>query len=275
MQMVKLQILPEETPSLQVLEPIVMPAIKPRRITENGIYSAKKEGVDGFHPVEVAVDLTPAFEAGRQNAYDRFWDAFQQNGERTDYDYAFYGTAWKGIFEPKYDLKPTSAYGMFLRSNIRDLETALKNIGVVLDTSNCTDAFRMFSNMGFSDDCFEAVPELDLRKATKIGELFGYANIKIVRKIILNEQGTQDTSTLFHGGMQGLEEIRFEGVIGKNLRLQWSGKLSNESVQSIIDHLKDLTGATTQTLTFHKDVGARLTEAQKAVITAKNWTLVY
>jgi hypothetical protein len=164
---------------------------------------------------------------------------------------------------------------MFLKSNIRDLETALKNSGVVLDTSNCTNAFRMFNDIGSVNDCFETVPELDLRKATNIGDLFGYAEFKIVRKIILNDSGTQDTSTVFHGGMQCLEEIRFEGVIGRNLRLQWSSKLSDASVQSVIDHLKDLTGATAQTLTFHTTVGAKLTEDQKAAITAKNWTLVY
>jgi endonuclease I len=49
----------------------------------------------------------------------------------------------------------------------------------------------------------------------------------------------------------------------------------NDSVQSIVDALKDLTGATAQTLTFHADVGGKLTDAQKATITAKNWTLVY
>jgi hypothetical protein len=37
--------------------------------------------------------------------------------------------------------------------------------------------------------------------------------------------------------------------------------------------LVDLTGATTQTLTFNKDVKAKLTETQIATITNKNWTL--
>lgn len=51
--------------------------------------------------------------------------------------------------------------------------------------------------------------------------------------------------------------------------------LSNEGIQCAIDGLADLTGGTTQTITFHKDVGAKLTEEQKATITAKNWTLAY
>ena len=38
---------------------------------------------------------------------------------------------------------------------------------------------------------------------------------------------------------------------------------------------KVMGGGTTQTLTLHKTVGNKLTDAQKATITAKNWTLVY
>lgn len=248
----KLQVLPEETHSLQVLEPIA-----------------------------AAVDTAAVFEAGKKAQYDAFWDAYQQNGERTDYRYAFFGEAWKDVFEPKYDLKPDRADYMFAYFQMPDLEAHLANIGVVLDTSNSTNTVRMFNwictNQAImADPAYAAIiPTLDLSKSNDISEMFGYANVKVIRKIILNEQGTQNTSTMFHGGCINLEEIRFEGVIGKNLRLQWSGKLSDDSLRSIIDHLKDLTGATTQTLTFHKDVGARLTEAQKAVITAKNWTLVY
>lgn len=48
-----------------------------------------------------------------------------------------------------------------------------------------------------------------------------------------------------------------------------------KSVQAIIDGLADLTGGTTQTLTLHATVGGKLTDEQKATITAKNWELVY
>ena len=54
-----------------------------------------------------------------------------------------------------------------------------------------------------------------------------------------------------------------------------SSKLSDLSIQSIIDGLVDLTGGTAQTLTLHANVGAKLSDEQKATITAKNWTLVY
>lgn len=49
--------------------------------------------------------------------------------------------------------------------------------------------------------------------------------------------------------------------------------LSDESIQSIIEGLADLTGADAQTITLHADVKAKLTEEQIAQITSKNWTL--
>lgn len=73
-----------------------------------------------------------------------------------------------------------------------------------------------------------------------------------------------------------LEEIRFaEKSIKQNISFANCANLSDLSAQSIIDGLADLTGQTAQTLTVHKTVGEKLTEEQKATITAKNWTLAY
>ena len=73
----------------------------------------------------------------------------------------------------------------------------------------------------------------------------------------------------------GVVDLTIEGVIGKDINFSGAQHLSDASVQSVIDHLKDLTGQTAQTLTFHAAVAAKLTEEQKATITAKNWTLAY
>lgn len=35
------------------------------------------------------------YEAGRINQHNNFWNAFQSNGNRTHYEYAFYGNGWK------------------------------------------------------------------------------------------------------------------------------------------------------------------------------------
>ena len=67
-----------------------------------------------------------------------------------------------------------------------------------------------------------------------------------------------------------LTEVRFvSGTIKKSITFNRCSTLSAQSVQSIIDGLA--TGTTAQTLTFNSAI--ILTDAQKASITAKGWTL--
>ena len=71
-----------------------------------------------------------------------------------------------------------------------------------------------------------------------------------------------------------LKNIRFEtGTIPISISFVHSSFLTDESVQSIIDGLADLTGQTAQTITFHLTVKNKLTEEQIVQITSKNWTL--
>lgn len=73
-----------------------------------------------------------------------------------------------------------------------------------------------------------------------------------------------------------LVNIRFvPGTIVYSANFSPCGVLSDTSIQSIVDGLADLTGGTAMTLTLHADVGARLTDAQKTAISAKNWTVTY
>lgn len=71
--------------------------------------------------------------------------------------------------------------------------------------------------------------------------------------------------------------VRFNlvGAVETSFSLAQSALLDDVSIQNIVDSLADLSGKTAQTLTLHGDVGAKLTDEQKATITAKNWTLVY
>ena len=71
-----------------------------------------------------------------------------------------------------------------------------------------------------------------------------------------------------------IEEIRFkQETILVSISFAQSSMLSAESIQSIINGLADLTGGTSQTIAFHKDVKSKLTEEQISQITSKNWTL--
>ena len=58
-----------------------------------------------------------------------------------------------------------------------------------------------------------------------------------------------------------------------SIDLSYCYSLDDESVQSIIDGLADLTGETAQTITLHTDIKSKLTDEQTSAITAKNWTI--
>lgn len=70
-----------------------------------------------------------------------------------------------------------------------------------------------------------------------------------------------------------LVNIRFEGEIGQDITFASCSKLSNDSINDIIDHLADLTGETAHTITWHSTVTENLTEEQCQRITNKNWKI--
>lgn len=205
---------------------------------------------------------------GEDSYYDEFWDTYQQNGERTDYEYAFTGRGWnERNFYPKYDIKPIdTAYYMFSRFPIEiDLEQKLKECGVVLDTKNCKNLNRTFWYCEI-----ETIPTIDCSSVKLLDRTFSYCKIKTIKKIIYNKD-IVDTYAFWE--CFDLTNITIEGEIGKNLDLSYPKLLTIESVDSIINALIDLTGNTTQTLKLNADVKAKLTETQIASITSKNWTL--
>lgn len=73
-------------------------------------------------------------------------------------------------------------------------------------------------------------------------------------------------------GATALEEIRIKKeTLYYSISFASCSKLSDASIQSIIDGLA--TVETSQTLTLHADVKSKLTENQIVQITSKNWTL--
>ena len=117
---------------------------------------------------------------------------------------------------------------------------------------------------------------LDLSKSTNYGRTFyQLAALEVIDGNPLDFSSATTTSNVFNG-CRALKKFRVVPLsIKVNIKINFSSELSPETRQSIIDGLADLTGQTTQTVTFHSTVGAKLTDEQKATITAKNWTLAY
>ncbi len=131
-----------------------------------------------------------------------------------------------------------------------------------------TNSSNMYAYSGVTN----TIATIDLRNASGNAKTtFANANrLVTVARLLVSET----TPGLQFTGCSKLENITVEGVIAAGWNLSAS-PLTKATVQHLLEHLKDLTGQTTQTLTLKSAVGAALTAAQKAAITAKNWTLVY
>ena len=114
-----------------------------------------------------------------------------------------------------------------------------------IDTSNGNTFLRMF----YFCRSLRTIGELNLSKATSVTSMFDYC--------------------------EALIHIHFvPGSIHLSLDLSKCKALDNASIQDTVDGYADMTGQTSPTLTVHATVGAKMTDAQKATLTAKNVTLV-
>lgn len=228
---------------------------------------AKSGGDEPLVFPEGFVEAVEGIEGGN-SYYDTFWDAFQQNCEKTDYAYAFAGSGWNDTtFKPKYNItEKTRAEGMFAYSEITDLKGILDELGITIDIgySNNSCNFLAYSKI-------TRCPTIDVRNSIYIDYICRGAT-ELEEITILNLRKSYNLANNGFTGCAKLKTLIVTGTIG-SLSLKDSPLLSNESVQSVIDALYDYTNETANTLSLHADVKATLTEEQLASITQKNWTV--
>lgn len=231
------------------------------------------EGTEPLTLDDMAAQIPQVFDAGVKSEYDRFWDNYQENGNRTNYSRAFSNGWWNNeLFKPKYDICPVQAETLFYTNNsITDPEAVLNALGLKLDFSRCTNFVQFLS--------WAAVQRLgivDTRSATTLRLAFYAADrLQTIEKLILAEDGSQtiESSTSF-ANVPKLREIRIEGLFGQSVSFYSSSLLSLESLRSIINALKDYSGTgTTQTITLNPTSKSYLTDNDIAQITQKGWTL--
>ena len=222
-----------------------------------------------------AQGLEEGKQAGIQSEYDRFWDAFQVNGTRTDYQHAFRTEGWNDTnFAPKYNIVPIGYAGnMMLRSRITNLAGILHRCGVVLDTRQATNLEYAFSSSSITH-----IPAISTVGMDRVHYIFGYCQKLIsIEKLILKEDGTQTFTQNIFWCCDLLENIVIEGKIGQNgFNVSWSTKLTHDSLMSIINALKDYsedTSGTTWAITLGTTNLAKLTDAEKVIATQRGWTL--
>lgn len=233
-------------------------------------YFMTPEEMSAFIPDVRQEGHDDGYSEGKQAEYDGFWDAYQDNGNRTSYRYGFAGKGWDDTtFKPKYDISPSpyEALSFAADSKITNLKQKLIDCGVTLDLSKVVNALSLFEGA----ENLTNLPRLDLGACTSMASTFRKCKSLVsIDSLKLNEN---IAFSLTFSECNALEEIRIEGLIGKSLEIKDSPLLSDASVQSIIDHLAVV--PVTQTLTLHANVGATITEEQRAYAISKNWSIVY
>ena len=68
---------------------------------------------------KIAENEQKIYDAGKQEYYNKFWDALQCIGKLTMYNYAFIQNGWTTeTLKPKYIVKPTQANYMFYGNTV-------------------------------------------------------------------------------------------------------------------------------------------------------------
>lgn len=247
-------------------------------VTDNKHYNdiadaiREKTGTENtYTPAEMANGVNEVYEAGKAKEWNDFWDNYLEAyySQSQNASYMFATKMWNDkTFKPNRDIV---LYGyrnsnrMFYNTGITDLEAALQKQGVILDASQTRRADEMFYTSSIT-----VVPELDLSEigngnTNHLNGLFGSCHdLHTVRKLKISDKYVVTIGTAF-SGCTSLANIEFEGTIQTNASFSVC-PLTVASLKSIITHLKDYSGTTseyTYTVTFKTSAFAEL-EAEGA-----------
>lgn len=234
-------------------------------------------------------------EQGEKDAYDEFWDTFQQNGTRTNYN-ACFGAGWTvELFKPKYQIKASYANFIFFDNNGDFLiyddfvefcnslaaeqgKTAEKNPELFDENGNYQlldyhDAQQ--AQYGLSRLHSPHFGVIDLSNAINTMGLF-YSHslgakscVKKIDKFISTEK------TVFNNAFDQaiyLTDITMSGVVAKSINFG-TCPLNEASVRSVVSVLSPT--VTGQTVTFKASSKALFSDSEWAELIApiSNWTV--
>lgn len=225
--------------------------------------------------------IAEVYESGQKSEYDKFWDNYQDYGNRTNYNYAFRNAGWNSeTFNPKYDIvcEGEIIQTFYQCGEIGDISSILKRNGVILDFSKAAKLNGVFYGGGVTK-----LPAIDVSSCIEFISTFGSNSLIEIEGIFgIQENATFNTATFSSNSLQIIGEIT--GVIGSAISFQYCRHLSKESIKNIINVLSSNTSNLTLTLSkaavdnsFETSSGARdgsTSEEWTALIATKsNWTI--
>lgn len=232
-----------------------------QKVYDAGYEKGKAEGGGG----NTARAYQQGFSDGKQAERDLFWDTYQQNGSRTAYSRAFASKYWSDdTFFPKYHMWAISIDYAFQGSTITDLKGKLDAQGVILDTASC----KTFTSI-FQGSKITHIPQIDMEQATMSTNAFNQAEAITIDKLIVSE-----TTVLGNIFAKALQNITFEGTIGKSISFQNSLNLTLASAKSILTHLKNFTGTGKEhstIVTLHANTWALLDDDGNTAPDGSTW----
>ena len=205
---------------------------------------------------------------GEKAEHDRFWDSYQGNGVRQNYNYAFYYVGWSDDnFYPKYDINAGAINYAFYYSTITNLEQRLKDCGVIMNTDNTK---QLYYTAAYST--ITHFPEIGGTDVTNAENAFlQCTKLVSIKKITVSNTSACSFTNAFRTAT-ALTEIRFgENISPQNLNLQWS-PLSRDSLLSLINGLADKSGESGWSIALGDENLAKLTDEEKAIMASKGWT---
>ena len=230
-----------------IAEKLVEVANNVQKVFAAGKQQGHDEGYDSGYDagLEAGKELggyNEGYDEGYSKSESDFWDVVQQNGSRTDYSWAFF--AWGCEYlRPKHKVIPQ---GLGVNDICYNMASLKKIEAAYFDFSQASGVNYSYSFC--SCHVLEEIEDVGFMPAAKYNYTFAWnPMLKTIAKI------TADENTLFEhsfDGCKSLENITFAGVIGQNVNFNYCTKLTQASIESIVNHLSD--SATGKTLTLSK-----------------------
>lgn len=221
---------------------------------------------------ETIVDAV--YEKGKKDELDAFWDAYQNNGVRVDYQRAFADTMFTEI-NPKYVVKPTSPLrieGMFYKSRIKTINKEKFDFSKIEGVSQ--DSYSTAYRQTF-DMCtlLEKFPDLGLPAGFYYYFFRGCSSLHTIEVLRFVENTKEEASFT---SCTKLANITIEGIIGRSISFKDS-PLSVKSMKSIITHLNKYDAKsytlTVQSKPFEMLEAAGFTDDDKALLSENGITV--
>ncbi len=219
----------------------------------------------------IAQNQVEIFEAGRHKGqYDRdylLWSCLTRNGERKDFAYTFRNTDFSGYsFIKPIAPSGTSASASYMFKLYKGVSLP-DNLDLSKISTTATHGDLFFeSKLTYIPDI--KIPSLNAYQ----NSFYKCADLKKIEILRVCED-TSFFQTFY--GCSALEEIRFQGVIGKSIDFSDCKNLTSATLVHIIGKLKNYAGTDiTRTLTLGSSNLDKLTNSQQQKVLDKGWILV-